>query len=105
MIQNLINKRLIIPDPYPVFFSEEFRDFVSKSIKSGEVSAIEQKLGLKGSWHNAKYLILLILIPLAAFIIISQGIAIDKVFGIFAGGLAIITGVLRLFDSNMFKQG
>jgi len=104
MIQELINKRLIIPDPYPTFFSNEFRDFVRKSIKSDEVKLIESKLGLKGSWHNAKYLILLILIPLTAFIIISQGISIEKVFGIFAGGLAIITGIMRLFDSNIFKQ-
>ncbi len=104
IIQKLINKRLIITDSVPDFFSGEFRDFVRKSIKSTEVRAIERKLGLKGTWHNAKYLILLILIPLAAFIVISQGISIEKVFGIFAGGLAIITGVLRLLDSGTFRQ-
>ncbi|MCA1761291.1 MAG: hypothetical protein LC658_16090, partial [Bacteroidales bacterium] len=104
IIQKLINKRLIMTDPVPDFFSDEFRDFVRKSIKSTEVKAIERKLGLKGSWHNAKYLILLILIPLAAFIVISQGVSIEKVFGIFAGGLAIITGVLRLLDSSTFRQ-
>jgi len=104
MIQKLINKRLIIAQPNPAFFSDEFRDFVYKSLKSAEVKAIELKLGLKGRWHNARYIILLILIPCASFIIISQGISIEKVFGIFAGGLAIITGLMRLFDSSAFKQ-
>ncbi len=103
MIQKLIDKRLIVTDPEPAFYAEDFRDFVIKHMKAKEVKAIENKLGLKGSWHNAKYLILLILVPLAAFVIISQGISIEKVFGIFAGGLAIITGIIRLFDSNSFK--
>lgn len=104
MIQKLIDKRLIVTDPEPAFYSDEFRDFVIKNMKSKEVKTIENKLGLKGSWHNAKYLILLILVPLAAFVIISQGISIEKVFGIFAGGLAIITGIIRLFDSNTFRS-
>jgi hypothetical protein len=104
MIQKLIDKRLIVTDPEPAFYAREFRDFVLKNMKVKEVKAIENKLGLKGSWHNARYLILLILIPLAAFVIISQGISIEKVFGIFAGGLAIITGIIRLFDSNSFKS-
>lgn len=104
MIQKLIDKRLIVTDPEPAFYAREFRDFVLKNMKVKEVKAIENKLGLKGSWHNARYLILLILVPLAAFVIISQGISIEKVFGIFAGGLAIITGIIRLFDSNSFKS-
>lgn len=103
MIQKLIDKRLIVTDPAPAFYDDKFRDFVAKSLKSNEVKSIESKLGLKGSWHNAKYLILLILVPLAAFVIISQGISIEKVFGIFAGGLAIVTGIIRLFDSTAFK--
>lgn len=104
MVQKLIDKRLIVTDPEPAFYSLEFRDFVLKNMRAKEVKAIENKLGLKGSWHNAKYLILLVLVPLAAFVIISQGISIEKVFGIFAGGLAIITGIIRLFDSNSFKS-
>jgi hypothetical protein len=104
MIQKLIDKRLIVTDPEPAFYAKDFRDFVIKHMKVKEVKAIENKLGLKGSWHNAKYLILLILVPLAAFVIISQGISVEKVFGIFAGGLAIITGIIRLFDSNSFKS-
>jgi hypothetical protein len=94
----------MVTNPEPAFYADEFCNFVRKSMKSKEVKAIESKLGLKGSWHNAKYLILLILVPLAAFVIISQGISIEKVFGIFAGGLAIITGIIRLFDSNTFKS-
>ena len=104
MIQKLIDKRLIVTEPEPAFYADEFCDFVRKSMKSKEVKAIESKLGLKGSWHNAKYLILFILFPLAAFVIISQGISIEKVFGIFAGGLALITGIIRLFDSSTFKS-
>jgi hypothetical protein len=104
MIQKLIDKRLIVTDPEPEFYADEFRDFVRNSMKTKEVKAIESKLGLKGSWHNAKYLIFMILVPLAAFVIISQGISIEKVFGIFAGGLALITGIIRLFDSNTFRS-
>ncbi len=104
MIQELIDKRLVIPEPYPAFFSSGFREYALKNIKPEDVKLIQSKLGLKGTWHNAKYMILLILIPLTAFIIISQGISVEKVFGIFAGGLAIITGVLRLTDGNAFKQ-
>jgi len=105
MVQAMINKRLIIPFPNPAFFSNEFRDFVRKSIKSNEIKAIETKLGLKGRWHNARYLILLIIIPLSAFVLISQGLSIEKIFGIFAGGIAAVSGLMRLFDSSLFKQG
>ena len=105
MVQALINKRLIKPFPNPAFFSNEFRDFVRNSIKSTEIKAIETKLGLKGRWHNARYLILLIIIPLSAFVLISQGLSIEKIFGIFAGGIAAVSGLMRLFDSSLFKQG
>jgi hypothetical protein len=104
MVQALINKRLIKPYPYPAFFSDDFRDFVRKSIKSNEIKTIEAKLGLKGRWHNARYLILLIIIPLTAFVLISQGMSIEKIFGIFAGGIAAVSGLMRLFDSSIFKQ-
>jgi hypothetical protein len=41
---------------------------------------------------------------LSAFVFISQGISIEKVIGIFAGILALFSGMMRLFDSNIFKQ-
>ncbi|MCG6186035.1 hypothetical protein [Maribellus maritimus] len=104
MIERLVNKKLIIPAPFPRLFSEDFRIFVNQSMEPSDVKAIEKKLGLKGKWRNIQYLILLILIPLAAFILISQGISIEKIFGIFAGVLTVITGVMRLFDSQMFRQ-
>ncbi len=104
MIERLVNKKLIIPLPYPRLFSEEFRKFVNESLDPSDVKVIEKKLGLKGKWKNIQYLILLILVPLATFILISQGISIEKIFGIFAGVLTVITGVMRLFDNRMFRQ-
>ena len=101
IIQRLANKKLIIPNPYPKLFSEAFRDFVNDSLEPSDVKAIEKKLGFKGKWRNIQYLILLILVPMATFIFISQGISIEKIFGIFAGVLTIITGVMRLFDSQV----
>ncbi len=103
MIQRLINKKLIIPVPYPKLFSDEFKTFVNESLEPSDVKAIEKKLGLKGTWKNIQYLILLILVPLATFILISQGISIEKIFGIFAGVLTVITGLMRLFDSRIFN--
>ena len=70
---------------------------------SDSIQDMEKELGIKGKWKNTQYLILLILIPLAAFILISQGLSIEKIFGIFAGVLTIITGAMKLFDSNLFK--
>lgn len=104
MIKTLIKKRLIIPDPNPVIFSNEFREFVLLEMKPSDIKLIESKLGLKGRWHNARYLILLIIIPLAAFIFISQGLSLEKIFGIFAAGIAAVTGLMRLFESNIFSQ-
>lgn len=104
MIQRLLNKKLIVSKPYPRLFSEEFRKFVNKSLYPYEVKSIEKKLGLKGKWRNIQYLILLILIPLATFILISQGMSIEKIFGIFAGIITVVTGVMRVFDGNMLKS-
>lgn len=105
MIKNLIKKRLIIPDPNPVIFSENFREFILLEMKSSDIKLIESKLGLKGRWHNARYIILLIIIPLTAFILISQGLSLEKIFGIFAAGIAAVTGLMRLFESSIFNQG
>jgi hypothetical protein len=74
------------------------------SMKPNEIKTIEKKLGLKGRWHNVRYLILMIIVPLTALILISQGLSMEKIFGIFAGGIAAVTGIIRLFDSNIFKQ-
>lgn len=105
MIENLIKKRLIIADPNPEIFSNKFREFILYEMKSSDIKLIESKLGLKGRWHNARYLILLIIIPLAAFILISQGLSLEKIFGIFAAGIAAVTGLMRLFESSIFNQG
>lgn len=104
MIDQLYLKNLITIKPYPRFNSEEFKEFILHTLSPASVKTIEGKLGFKGKWKNTRYLILLILVPLAAFILISQGLSIEKIFAIFAGILTVITGVMRLFDSNIFKQ-
>jgi len=104
MINQLYLKNLITLKPYPKFNSEEFKEFILHILTPTSVKTIEGKLGFKGKWKNTRYLILFILVPLAAFILISQGLSIEKIFAIFAGILTVITGVMRLFDSNVFKQ-
>ncbi len=104
MIQRLVNKKLIVPYPYPRLFSEDFRSFVNRSLDPNDVKIIEKKLGLKGKWRNIQYLILLILVPLSTFILISQGMSIEKIFGIFAGIITVVTGVMRVFDGKLMKS-
>lgn len=104
LISHLINKKLIMPEPYPILFSEDFKTFITNNLTPSDIKAVESKLGLKSKWKNIRYLILLILVPLATLIFISQGISIERIFGIFAGTLTLITGILRLFDSQIFQQ-
>ena len=104
IINRLIQKNLISLEPAPKFVSNNFRNYILKNLSQETVKMLEGKIGLKKKWKNMRYLILFILIPLAAFIMISQGISIEKIFGIFTGILAVITGVARLFDSQLFKH-
>ena len=103
MINQLFHKKLIELKPYPELFSVAFKDFIKRNMTSDSIKEMENELGIKGKWKNTQYLILLILIPLAAFILISQGLSIEKIFGIFAGVLTIVTGAMKLFDSHIFK--
>jgi hypothetical protein len=103
IIGQLIEKKLIMIKPFPVLFARDFNDYIYQHISNSEVKAIEAKLGLKSSWKNAKYLILLILIPLGAFIFISQGFTIEKSFGIFAGLVGAITTLMKLFENSTLK--
>jgi hypothetical protein len=103
IIAQLIEKKLILIKLFPVLFARDFSDYILNNISISEVRTIEVKLGLKSNWKNAKYLILLILIPLAAFIFISQGLTIEKSFGIFAGLVGAITTLLKLFESSPIK--
>ncbi len=100
IIAQLRGKKLILFNPFPTLFSPAFRDFIYGHISRKEVQIIEERLGLKGSWKNAKYFILAIIIPLAIFIFISQGLTIEKSFGIFAGIVGAITTLLKLFETN-----
>ncbi len=104
MINRLVMKGLIKYDPYPRLFAETFQYYLRFSVKPEETSYLEQKVGKKGTWRNMRYLILLLLIPLAGFVLIAQGTSIDKVIGIFAGVLALISGLVRLLDSGAFRS-
>lgn len=103
-INHLVSKNLIELKPYPKLITKDFKNYIVQNQAHSDIKALEKKLGIKGSWRNTRYLILMILIPLAAFILISQGVSFEKIFGIFAGILTIVTGTIRLFDSNTFKQ-
>jgi hypothetical protein len=103
IIGQLTDKKLILIKPLPILFDRDFREYIYNHITKAEIKEIEVKLGLKGGWKNAKYLILLILIPLAAFIFISQGMTIEKSFGIFAGIVGAITTLMKLFESSSIK--
>lgn len=105
IINQLTEKMLISFNPYPGFYMNSFREFVYQHITKAEIKTIENKLGLKGSWKNAKYLILLIIIPMAVFIFISQGISIERSFGIFAGIIGAITALMKLLEGNTVKSG
>jgi hypothetical protein len=104
IINQLTEKKLIVFNSYPGLFSSGFRDFIYQHITKNEIKTIEEKLEIKGSWKNAKYLILMILIPLAIFIFISQGMTIEKSFGIFAGIVGAITALMKLFESSVFSS-
>ena len=104
IIRQLTEKKLILIKPFPVLFTRDFNDFIYQHISKSEVKTIEGKLGWKGGWKNAKYLILLVLIPLAAFIFISQGITVEKSFGIFVGIVGAITTLMKLFESSTIKK-
>ncbi len=104
-INQLTEKMLIRINPYPEFYLDTFREFVFQHITKEEIKNIEIKLGKKGNWRNAKYLILLIIIPMAAFIFISQGITIERSFGILGGIVTAIMSLLKLLEGNTVKSG
>jgi len=104
IIGQLADKKLILMKPLPIIFDRGFREYIYQHISKSEIKKIETKLGLTGNWKNAKYLILLILIPLAAFIFISQGFTIEKSFGIFAGIVGAITTLMKLFETSSIKK-
>ena len=78
--------------------------FLKYSISKEETILLERKLSKHGMWKNARYMILLILIPLAGFVFISRGISIEKIIGIFTGVLGLFAGGMRLMDSSLFRS-
>jgi hypothetical protein len=105
LIHRLMIKGLIIPGTYPDVYDDGFSAFIRDSVKPESARALEQKLGLKGRWRTMRYLILLILIPMAMFVFISQGFSFQKAVGILGGVFALLTGVVKMFDSSVFRQG
>ncbi len=104
LINRLKSKGLIELEPYPSIFTPGFQYFLKYSIDPDETTLLEQKLSKEGKWRNTRYLILLLLIPLAAFVFISQGTSIEKVIGILTGVLALFSGAMRIMDSSLFRS-
>jgi hypothetical protein len=103
VINRLVLKGLIIYGPYPRIFSESFRYFIRFSLKPGEYRKIEDKMKHKGKWRSTRFLILMVLVPVAGFVLISQGLSIEKVLAIFTGVLAILGGTANLLNSGSAK--
>lgn len=103
-IDQLRIKGLIELTPDPAITCNNFQRFLTNDIDREETKKIQDNLGKQGKWHNNRYLILLAIIPLIIFIFISQGTSIDRVFAISTGGLAVLAGIMRLFDTNIFSQ-
>jgi hypothetical protein len=104
LINRLYMKGLIEIFPSPRIFTPSFQYFLKYSISQEETILLERKLSKHGMWKNARYMILLILIPLAGFVFISRGISIEKVIGIFTGVLGLFAGGMRLMDSSLFSS-
>ncbi|MCY1721838.1 hypothetical protein OU798_15900 [Prolixibacteraceae bacterium Z1-6] len=104
LINRLRVKGLVELEPYPKIFSSAFRYFLKYSVDEDEKTGLEQMLGRQGKWKNTKYLLLLLLIPLAAFMVMSQGLSIEKVIGILTGVVALFSGTMRLMDTSWFGK-
>ncbi len=103
LIFHLMKKGLIVPDQYLEIYSDGFREYIKTTVKPEEVKKLESKLIFKGMWRNMRYPIIIVLVILAAFIFISQGYSIEKVTAIFAGILTLLAGMVRLFESSVFR--
>jgi hypothetical protein len=104
LINRLRMKGLLEMNPYPRIFTPSFQYFLKFSIRPEETKRLESKLSRQGKWKNTRYLLLLILIPLAGFVFISQGTSIEKVIGIFTGVLALLSGAMRLMDTSFLGR-
>ncbi|MCB0805863.1 MAG: hypothetical protein KDC05_08700 [Bacteroidales bacterium] len=104
LINKLVMKGLIVYKPYPRLFSDSFQYYLRFSVKPEETLRIERKLGKRGKWKNMRFLLLLFIIPLAGFVFIAQGISFDKVIGIFAGVLALLSGLMRFLDGGVIGK-
>lgn len=104
LINRLKMKGLLELNPVPQIFTPSFQYFLKYSVNKEETYILEQRLGKFGKWKNTRYLILLLLIPLAAFLFISQGFSIEKVVAILTGVIALFSGTMRLMDTSFFSS-
>ena len=104
LINRLKLKGLIELNPVPQIFTPSFQYFLKYSVNKDETDVIEQRLGKFGKWKNTRYLILLLLVPLGAFMFISQGFSIEKVVAILTGVIALFSGTMRLMDTSWFSN-
>jgi len=102
LINRLKMKGLLKLEPRPQVFDPSFQYFLKFSVNEDETTMLEHKLGKEGKWKNTRYLILLLLIPLVAFMFISQGTSIERVVGILTGVLALFSGAMKLMNTTWF---
>ncbi|WP_167610757.1 cache domain-containing protein [Maribellus sediminis] len=100
LINRLRMKGLIYIEPSPGIFTPSFRYFLKYSVNQEETNMLEQRLSKEGKWKNTRYLILLVLVPLVAFMFISQGTSVERVVGILTGVVALFSGAAKLMDTN-----
>jgi hypothetical protein len=103
LINRLKMKGLLKLKPTPQVFHPSFQYFLKYSVDETETALLERQLGKEGKWKNTRYLILLLLIPLAAFMFISQGTSIERVVGILTGVIALFSGAMKLMDTGLFS--
>ncbi len=100
MINQLLNKDLIVSGQYLKIYSSGFEYFINNTVGTGEKKALERSMSLTGMWHNLRFPIVIVLVILAAFIFISQGYSIEKVTAIFAGILTLMATMVRMFNKT-----
>ncbi|WP_340112085.1 hypothetical protein [Maribellus mangrovi] len=104
LINRLKLKGLINLDPAPEIFTSSFQYFLKYSVNQEEINSLEQRLSKEGKWKNTRYLILLLLIPLVAFMFISQGTSVERVVGILTGVIALFSGAIKIMDTSWFNM-
>lgn len=104
LVNRLKMKGLLRIEPRPEVFDKSFQYFLKYAIKEEETTQLEYNLSKQGKWRNTKYMLLLLLVPLVAFMFISQGFSIEKIVGILSGVLALFAGAMRVTNTSLFNK-